>query len=369
MKIEITGIKFNHTPGNISTGALTIRENKTRNITVPEWTPSKNSGEAKAAYSIQDINGNTITVQALFTCDTPGTKVKIQTTGGSLFGDVAAQEVTLSNNYVSFSLSGTTLTAIGVLDIAWLWQYQLENTTTWVDINTTFFRIYPLLSKPGAPWVNSTNFNNTQLPWTEVLDVTSDWAAGATTPAEVKEMITTEVYALGETPRPTIKYDTRNGATNYAYPDFRCTEFLERLAGQAGLGSNVNCTDCATIVSSFTNILGCDLWQAVMGIDFELRTLRAVGTNVWAVPFQGEFAYHEVAWEDPCDTSARLYDGCLELNTNRNIGAPVPLLPINMVFGSCTNLTDYRAYLTTSGPNGCKHCLPIPAEKQHRTVS
>ena len=369
MKIEITGIKFNHTPGTINTGALTIRENKTRNITVPEWTPSKNGGDARAAYSIQDISGNTITVQALFTCDTPGTKVKIRTTGGNLFGDVTAQEVTLSNNYVSFSLSGTTLTAIDVLDIAWLWQYQLEGSTTWVDISVTFFRIYTLLSKPCAPWINSTNFNNTQLPWTEVLDVTNAWAQGATTPAEVKQMITAAVYALGETPVPIIKYDTLHGATNYAYPDFQCTEFLDRLAGQYGLGSNVNCTDCATIVSSFTNILGCDLWQSVMGFSFDLRTLRAIGTKVWAVPFNGKFAYHEVAWEDPCDERARLYDACLELNTNRNTGAPTPLLPINMVFGPCTNLTDYRAYLTTSGSGGCGSCLPIPGEKEHRTVS
>jgi hypothetical protein len=368
MKIDITAIKFNHTPGLIDTGALMIRENFTRNITVPEWTPATDGSDAKAAYSIKNIQGNVITVQAMITCDTPGTTVKIKTNGGGTFGDVAEKEVAITDSYISFSLTNTALTSIDILDVSWQWQYQLGKGA-WEDFRITSFRIYTVLSLPRSPWSTSTNFDDTQLPWTDVLDVTNNWAKGATTTLHIQEMITSEVYALGETPTPVIKYDTTNGATNYAYPDFQCTEFLNRLKGQYGLGSKVNCSDCATIVSSFTNILGCELWQSIMGSDFALRSLRAIGTKTWAVPFNGKFAYHEVAWVGACDENTNLYDACLELNTNRSVGAPTPLLPVNMLFGLCSNQTDYRTYLTTSGAAGCDSCVPIPGGKERRTVS
>jgi hypothetical protein len=48
-------------------------------------------------------------------------------------------------------------------------------------------------------------------------------------------------------------------------PNFECTQFVERLRGGNGNGIYANCSDCATIVASFANVLGCDLWQSRMG--------------------------------------------------------------------------------------------------------
>ena len=56
---------------------------------------------------------------------------------------------------------------------------------------------------------------------------------------------------------------------------FECTQFLDRLRGGPGLGGTVNCTDCAVIVSTFSNALGCDLWQSRMGSQqFEVNPIR-----------------------------------------------------------------------------------------------
>ncbi|SFD26761.1 hypothetical protein SAMN05518672_1011363 [Chitinophaga sp. CF118] len=370
MKIKIHAIAFNHTPGAINTSALTIRKNYSTPISVPEWTPQTDGQNARAAYSIQDTAGQTITIYAQLSCDVPGTTVRIKAIGGDELGQVAEQVVTINNNYIAFSLSGTNLASAGVniLYTGWQWSYKQGNGD-WIYIDTTNFTVYTLLSRPSAPWSNSTNPNDTQLPWTDVLDVTNRWAQGATTPDEVQRLITEEVYDLGEPTPAVIAYDIINGATNYAYPNFRCTEFLQRINGQYGLGMLVNCTDCATIVSSFSNILGCQLLQSRMGFDFALRIIRAIGRHVWAVPFNGYFSYHEVAWKVPCDSNANLYDACLQIDTTLQNAPPSGYLPVNMPFGTCTTLADYKLYLTTSQQDGCPRCLPIPTTAQLRSIS
>lgn len=370
MKIDITAIKFNHTSGTITTRALMIRKNLTQNITPPEWTPANNDGiKAKAAYSIADTTGNTITVEAKFTCDTPGAKVFIRTTGGQSFGNVSVTEVTLDNNYLSFPLTGTDL-ATGGIDILkneWTWQYKVGDGGAWENIGVTRFMVYTTLSRPRAPWSYDTNFSDDQLPWTDVLDVTNVWAKNATSEADVKKAITERMYGLGATTPRHLTYDGRSVYSNLVY--FKCTEFLSWLNGNIALGNVVNCSDCATIVSSFTNILGCALWQGEMGYNFALRDLLAIGSTTWALPFSnGRFSYHEVAWEAPCDINDNLFDACLQVNTNTGTGAPVGQLPVAMPFGLC-NADSYRAYLTKSGPTGCDKCIPYPDEKLHRRIS
>ena len=306
----------------------------------------------------------------MFTCDTPGATFIIRTTGGGNMGDVAETTIVMDGNYFSFPLTGTNFTDIGVdiLNVAWNWQYKTEQAN-WTAIGTTNFTIYTVISQPTAPWSNSNNSTDTQLPWTDVLDVACVWAKGATTTDSVNELITKAVFNLGATTPPLIKYNTSTGTSAFCVRNFNCTAFLERLDGQGNRGAGVNGSDCATIVSSFSNILGSDLWQSRMAHNFALRRVRVIGTPNFAVPFNGSFSYHEVAWKGECTTDCNVYDACLELNSNRVAGAPVPLLAVNIPFGSCTDLSAYRAYLTTNEPNGCAACLPQPTTRQRRSVS
>ena len=54
----------------------------------------------------------------------------------------------------------------------------------------------------------------------------------------------------------------RRGSSHYSLPDFDGTAFRDRLRGGIGNGVYVNCSDCATIVASFANALGCELWES-----------------------------------------------------------------------------------------------------------
>jgi hypothetical protein len=368
MNIQILAIQFNHNPGTIDTNALNIRQNHLQNITVPEWTPQKDGVASKAAYSIKDTNGKTITIQAKFSCDTAG-DVRVRAQGGGRMGTVASTLITPSRDaFFSFPLTATDLhtDGIAVINITWQWQYQ-NAESNWVDIKSTNHRIYTVLELPSAPWSHSNDADDDQLPWTDLLEVGCAWAGGATTTDAVSKIITEKLYALGEA--GLISYDTVDGGTHYAWPNFQLTQFLKKLNGEAALGDKVNCSDCATIVSSFANILGANLGQSRMGADFELRSLRAIGTKAWAVPFEGAFSYHEVAWEPDFKAGNNLYDACLELNTNRGAGVPVSLLPVKMAYGTCdTTSQSYISYLATSAADGCAICAPMPGTAKRRKV-
>ncbi len=372
MQITITAIKFNHSADKCAS-ALNIRKNFGTRIPVPEWT-IENNANAKAAYSISDTLGTVISVQAKFLSDAaPNTQIKIRTQGGGDMGNVAETDITLPNDdYITLPLTANEFNNIGIniRDISWTWQYKIADGD-WQDLGTTNFRIYTLLSAPTfGPWVSLADLYNTQLPWTDVLDFACVWAAGLNDIDEIQKAITEAVYNLGERNPALIAYDTIRGDNNYTiYDTFQCTKFLERLNGGVGNGQKVNCTDCAVIVSSFANILGCYLWQSRMGYNFELRSLRAIGTNIWNVPFAGTFYYHEVAWKDVCTENTNLYDACLQLNSNTGAGAPVPLLPVNIKFGACANPAEYRALLTTATPTGCPLCIAQPLTRKKRQVA
>jgi hypothetical protein len=161
--------------------------------------------------------------------------------------------------------------------------------------------------------------------------------------------------------------------TQYALLYFDCTAFLERLAGGWGNGSYVNCTDCATIVSTFANAVGCDLWQSRMGpavgIQFDTNPIRVIGDLFWNTPcrtFTG-FQYHEVAWKDACSFRDGVFDACLLVNGNVNPALPpmIPQLPANLPFVGWFG-RGYRERLVTA--LGQLNCVPQPLLRQRRAV-
>jgi len=111
----------------------------------------------------------------------------------------------------------------------------------------------------------------------------------------------------------------------------------------------VNCSDCATITSTFANLLGCDLNQSKMGNGFALKPLLAIGSSVWQTACGWTtFSYHEVAWKSPCGASDNIFDACLEVNTNASPPPFTCVLPKNMTF------SVYQPLLSSGG-----NCNPI----------
>ncbi|TAL26640.1 MAG: hypothetical protein EPN94_02825 [Nitrospirae bacterium] len=394
MNIIIKAIKFNHDSNSADHDALNIRKNKSQFINVPEWVQgiSTSAEDSLAAYAIKETQGKTITIQARFQADgieqaeiraidptiTPsgciGWIIKIFIAiFGNVLGEVKEKLVTFGpggdSGFVTFELKDPNLwdVGVGIHYTTWKWQYRLNNSSPWVDIDTTRHKIYVLLEIPKDPWKQTPySVANDQLPWVEVMDYSCIWAIGSKDRDTAAGKVTERINALGPS---VVEYDCPGGGySNYSAGSFKCTNFLERLKGGPGLGKYVNCSDCATIVSTFSNIIGCDLWQSRMGTGFGLNEVISIGYSTWSTPCSwASFNYHEVAWKGACDINDEVFDACLKVDgdSSPRFSPHTPLLPVNMKFGNCGDLL-YRDRLTSL--SGCSYCNPQPGTKQHRQV-
>jgi hypothetical protein len=368
--IAIEAIKFNHNQGSATHDAFNIRKNATQFVHVPEWRRfiSINPEDSPAAYAVAPTQGNHVSIEVSLITNDPGAafmEVRVE-------NHVKARAVNFINGktgFVGFELIDPPVARgqAGIWDLQWHWEYRTGPHHPWHHFDTTRHRVYVVLDLPFDPWEQSPyNSGNTQLPWTDVLDHACRWAQGATSKDMAAALVTQNVYALG----PSINtYDCPGGgSSHYSAGNFDCTAFLDRLRGGIGNGIYVNCSDCATFVSSFANALGCNLWQSRMGYNFALNDILAIGSNVWQTACGwGSFSYHEVAWEGACTANEDVYDGCLQVDGDSDpTTAPhVPLLPQDLRFGNPGNLL-YRDRLAT--PAGRPNCNPKPGTRQHRAV-
>ncbi len=338
---------------------------------------------APAAYSIKDTQGNTLTIQAKFSRNNPNIQTAevraidgtfnpppsgclgiiyqmfqalMEALFGNVLGEVKGKKVTFlqngQTNFETFELQNVRLwtLGIGIHVVNWRWQYRLQPNDPWTDFGTTLHRIYCLLETPKAPWVQTPyNAGNTQLPWTEVLDYACQWAYWSGSLDDAAAAVTRNVYGLGPN---VVTYDCPGGgSSHYSGGSFDCTAFLERLHGGMGNGQYVNCSDCATFLSTFANILGCDLWQSQMASWFELNAILAIGSNVWQTACGwAHFSYHEVAWKNACTSNDEVFDACLQVDGDADPTQPphTPLLPI-WIAGTAAMLVDSLLGATMEG--------------------
>ncbi|MFW9887052.1 MAG: hypothetical protein ACFFER_02645 [Candidatus Thorarchaeota archaeon] len=403
----IEAIKFNHDQGSLTNDAINIRKNASQSISIPEWKRGIciNPEDSLAAYSIEDTRNRTITIQVQFRrTDSSMNRIEVRAVDPTLWwyksgqgciywlltklgiivdpgppthlnvlGEVRAREIQFNpdglTDFITFELEGVRLCdrGVGIDDTVWQWQVRTNPDEAWSSVGqVTRHRIYSVLSEPKLPWAQFP-IGSTNNPWSEVLDYACRWADGATKADDAACRITEGVFDLG----PNImEYDCiSGGSTHYSWGEFDCTEFLELLGGGFGLGRYVNCTDCATIVSTFSNILGCDLWQSRMGYSFGLNPLLAIGSSIWqpACGWSG-FSYHEVAWKGDCTEEDRVFDACLKVDGDNDPTSPPhqPVLPCNMRFGNAGD-SEYRDRLAT--PSSRSNCNPQPSTRKRRDIS
>jgi hypothetical protein len=405
--LQLDAIKFNHDPSSANRDALSIRRNAAQLITVPEWQRgvSVNPEDSLAAYALRRVRGNTVTIQASFTSSTELASVEIRAVDnvvdppqepgclgiilqflrwliralvGNVLGEAQARTVNFSgttSGFVDFTLVNHRLPTarVGTHTTEWRWQYRPSPNHSWQDITVSKHRIYLVIDLPTLPWTQSSDPTDAGLPWTEVLDHACAWASWTADPDEAAGAVTRSVYGLGPT---LITYDCPGGGSSqYSGGVFACTQFLDRLRGGLGNGIYVNCSDCATISSTFANILGCDLWQSRMGSGFfHLNDILAIGSSVWQPACHGSpgwhdgFSYHEVAWKAGCTADDAIFDACLQVD-----GDPDPttaphtaLQPIDLRFGNPGD-GQYRDRLAVPADRGA--CSPLPGTRQRRAVS
>jgi hypothetical protein len=399
--VYVQAVKFNHDPHSHTCDALNIRKNAAVPVIVPEWRYGETTKpeQSPAAYSLKETRGNTITIKAKFQTGSkiipwgkevlprlgqaPKVAIRALDAGRlrkNVLGEVAETVVSPADvdrdGFYTLPLKDVKLwdAGVGVYRVTWRWQIRPAKSMAWQDVGVTTHRIYVLLEVPKAPWQQTPHDPvNSQLPWTEVMDYTCHWATGLTTLDEATGAVTAAIFSLGPA---LLTYDCPGGGST-RYTDgalftpgvFYCSEFLERLGGGLGLGQYVNCTDCATFLATFANILGCDLSEMVLGYSFALNEMIAIGSADFSRPcgFWPSFYYHEVAWQGSCDNEGKVSDACLEVDGDADPTAPphTALLPVAMRFGAVGEL-GYRDRLST--PSGRPNTNPQAALGQRRSV-
>jgi hypothetical protein len=436
MSIELLAIKFNHDPHSHTGDALNIRRNATTKVSVPEWVRGMTKAEdSVAAYSIRDTKNHTITIQAKLARLVPSiAKAEIRAiqtppppppkgwmswlaklieqfpilweillflfyrgVGHNILGVVKPTEVTFTasgeTGFVDFELAKHWLTKRGIhRDIVkWRWQYRLKPTQPWTAFVDTEHTIYTVLQTPSSPWEQHP-YPDMQNPWTDILDFACDWAAFRKDPDEAATAITRWINEGGTLKGSKLQYDTSSGSSQYTLivkvqkvptvkyeVKFEATKFVQYLRTGASSGSYVNCADCAAIVTTFSNILGCDLMSAYMcpikdigkSTGFGLNDIQAIGSNAWTSPFGGKFRYHEVAWKGVGGHNDPLYDACLKVDVDSDpwstaqphtaelpANMPFSTLAANPILPIATPFTakSYRERLAKNHDNGIGKC-------------
>lgn len=408
MTLRLDAVLFDHQRADGTTDALSIRVNASVDMPVPEWQRGVSAlpAQSLAAYAIRPTLGRQLTVRAAFssTGDDPAT-VEVRAisplaepaapawTWWSLYSGAAEQGLATtdvlgvvgpavvqlgpvgSSRYATLPLSAPQLatTGVGAHLVVWRWQYRASAASPWVDVAISAHKVYTVLDVPTAPWQQTPDPTNTQLPWADVLDYACAWARGATDVGAAATMVTRAVNDLGPW---LLAYDCPGGGiTHYTVPIlnyFNCTELLERLRGGLGNGYYLNCTDCASVVSTFANALGCDLWQSTMGAAgfpyFATNPFLAIGSSQWERACGwGAFDYHEVAWTGDCGVDDEVYDACLQVDAGSDpLRAPYfGAVPVGVRFGR-PGEGLYRDRL--AAPSGRVDCAPQPNTRQRRPV-
>jgi hypothetical protein len=384
--VNLVSISFDYDPRRISVEALTIRRNFNSKIDVPEWTTSKKLPiDAPCAYALNVVSGKIPTIEVVLNISKPiPSPIVIQATGGGILGAIDPITVIFGSDNQSkvlLSLNNHKLADGGVqrTDVTWNWKYQIDGGA-WADMATTQHRVYVILNEPQAPWEQNPDRNNQQLPWTDVLDYACDWAKGTKDVDDVLNMVTNKVNK-----DLNLIYDEPQGKPYYirevSSPDprsvFLCGDFIDFLNKNKSNGNKVNCSDCATIVTTFSNILGADAQEVKLGygVGFYCNEILLIGTKTWKVPGFGGFSFHEVAGRMTQLTDLKdilLYDACLQYDTGTNPwgkGSHQAGLPIKVPFTSLGLMpnpfpvpipftaSSYRERLATNDYKGIPCCI------------
>jgi hypothetical protein len=367
MKIE--EVHFNHDLNAATSDALTICKNAAAmaRITAPEWKagqPSQPAAYASAALGAQ------VTIKAKFSGGpAEGVReiraihkqiVAIGWFGWLIFaltkifpalfdhvlGRVRAKTVAFdgagNSALETFDLADHRLESAGVGVHHGTWTWQVKHGWKWVDFDTTSHKVYLVVDIPSGPWQQNAAGNVTQLPWTDALDKACVWALGAQTKDQAAAMIT---KAINGQPNQSYTPMTIFGSASY-----QLASYMNQL--DSGQPFSLNCTDCADAVTTFANLLGCELWEGRFLNMVTRRFLPLNGNAAVDVDWVSwNWGYHEICWLDAMGQNQPIYDGCLQVDMDNNYADQIHIAqnPIRMIFGM-NGPNDYRYRLIESGP-------------------
>lgn len=206
---------------------------------------------------------------------------------------------------VVMRLDASPVEKVGRYDVTLKWKFEAKEGTTWKAIpgatQEAVVRLYGVLG-------NEIGTTAPNLPWVAVVDAATKKVAGMTNdPAEVRKILVSLVYE-----DLALRYDRRNGASfytsytsGYTGARFWLGNFLKRSAG-----NKVNCTDCASILTTYANMVGAPLKYAIIlgapgTSGFSLNPIMGIGSTTFGSPFDSgrmAFSYHAVGSIDGAKT-------------------------------------------------------------------
>ena len=383
--LVVDRIRFNHDVNSATSDGYNIRRSyadDSFDITNGEWTAARGM-VAPVLYRREQ----SMTVKVKFRTSSPHLSsalidaVSSNVTASTWnFGETSQQTATFTaspsgrreTDWMTFTFQGRAPRYVGVYGASALnWRVRDVNgggDSQLVATKTGPHKVYAILGDPVEPW--SLAFGSNQNPWINALEWACTKAQGAGSEDGAASAITFGINECGR-----FRYETDQGGACYAeMTDVDLTQCIARLNGHSGRGESVNCTDCASFLTSFSNLLGCHLYSSRMfhtlTDSFMTREYTAIGCPDLTAPSWGwGFSYHEVAWDGSCDDSDYVYDACLKYidpaATNN-----LPQLPFSVRFsdGSPDYPYVYRERLTPPGPDGYDRCIARPDTKIRRRV-
>jgi len=200
-------------------------------------------------------------------------------------------------------LAASPVPTIGRFDVTVKWHFEAKGAAGWAPIAGTdqsaVLRFYGVLG-------NEQGTTAPNLPWVAVVDLGTKAATGKAAAADVRAALVKEIYEnFG------LKYDRKSGASFYTTysSGFGAARFDLGLFLKRSRGTTVNCTDCASILSTYTNMLGVKLHYAIIQgsgtTGFSLNPIMGIGSTVFGSPFDSgrmSFNYHAVTTQDSTKT-------------------------------------------------------------------
>jgi len=236
--------------------------------------------------------------------------------------------------------------------VTWRWSVRIGRGD-WEELVPTQHVVYTVVRRPHAPWGRKRS-QLIEIPWLEALDLACEWAIGASNVEEVCERVTKEVWrsSILEYSPTFMRYVEEYPGCIWpkSFSWFQCGEFLRFVKhakelsqqSQAIEPATVDCTDVATIVCTFANLLGADLYQdRLRGPRLKkgarkpivMVDVKGIGWPDYKKP--DAFEHHDVAWSGPLGQSRLIWDACFSVVQDNQ-----ETLPISRA------LADYRVLMT-----------------------
>ena len=269
---------------------------------------------------------------------------RVRLYSSELTQELVSNEVSVGRSGVyAFEIPGFEIpTGFSKAQMRFAWERRLTYDSTWQRDATAYVPLYNFPNRPTPPWsVEQGDGNN---PWTDALDLLWDrgWRDFRSIQHDGRRDHSEVASAVTKIVNSRLGLEYGNGNTRFGETDVELTKFIQER--KEIKTTKVNCVDCANLVTAFSNLLGCSLYNVTMRGDnegFRTNRVRLIGTDYWDYPSsQGEgnrsrgFRMHEISMTGPFHRMSPIYDACLEVDRNAIINTSVVSVPV-IIDGGC----------------------------------